>query len=65
MREKKYNETAQKYAEKIRKMGYTIKFNWTDPYGGSYEDVTVRGPKWRGYGGEFSTPRQAYYAITH
>lgn len=65
MRQKYYNASAQRYAEKIRKLGYTIKFNWSDPYGGTYEDVTVRGPRYNGYGTEFSTPREAYYALTH
>lgn len=40
-----------------------MKYNWIDPSGGEYEDVTVRGPKFRGYGGEFSTPRKAWEYI--
>jgi hypothetical protein len=62
-RQKKYNETAQKYEQKLRKAGYSVKYNWTDPYGGYYEDVTVRGPIWRGYGGEFPTTRKAWEYI--
>jgi hypothetical protein len=63
MRQKQYNRTASDYAEKIKKMGYSISFNWTDPNGGFYEDVTVRGDLWRGYGTEFPTPRKAYEYI--
>ena len=59
-RHKFYNKTAQLYKEKVEKLGYCLKFNWIDPYGGEYEDVTVRGPKFRGYGTEYSTPRDAY-----
>lgn len=61
---KKYNETARKYEEKLRKAGYSVHYNWTDPYGGHYEDVTVRGPKFNGYGSEFSTPRKAWEYIS-
>lgn len=62
-RVKKYGDTAAKYAEKLRRMGYTVKFNWIDPYGGYYEDVTVRGPIFRGYGIEYNTVREAYESI--
>lgn len=63
MRRKFYCETSRKYEEKLRKAGYFVKYNWTDPYSGEYEDVTVRGPKFRGYGTEFSTPRKAWEYI--
>lgn len=62
-RQKKYNKTAQIYAEKLRKKGYSIKFNWTDSFSGFYEDVTIRGAKFNGYGSEFSTPKKAYQYI--
>lgn len=62
-REKRFCKTAQRYEEKLRKKGYTVKYNWTDPYGGIYEDVTVSGPIFNGYGGEFSTPRMAWEFI--
>ena len=61
---KHYNKTARKYEEKLRKKGYKVKYNWKDPYSGEYEDVTVRGSIWNGYGGEFATPRKAYEYIT-
>ena len=63
MRTYKYNKTAQAYEQKLNKKGYTVKYNWSDSYGGDYEDVTVRGPIWCGYGGEFSTPRKAWEYI--
>lgn len=63
MRTKKFNETARKYEEKLRKAGYSVQYNWVDAYAGEYEDVTVRGPKFRGFGGEFSTPRKAWEYI--
>lgn len=47
----------------LEKHGYSVTFNWTDPYGGSYEDITVRGAIWRGYGTEFSTPKAAWEYI--
>lgn len=59
---KTYNQTAQKYAEKLRKRGYSVKFNWVDD-GRQYEDITIRGAIFNGYGGEFSTPRKAYEYI--
>lgn len=62
-RVKKYSDTAAKYAEKLSRIGYTVKYNWVDPYGGYYEDVTVRGPIFCGYGREFDTVRQAYEYI--
>lgn len=63
-RTKHYNETARKYEQKLRKKGYSVKYNWVDPYGGEYEDVTVSGPAFCGYGGEFPTPRAAYERVT-
>lgn len=59
---KQYNQTAKKYAEKLEKRGYYVKFNWVDTVG-NYDDVTVRGRKFFGYVGEFSTPRAAYNYI--
>lgn len=50
---KRYNKTAAKYAEKVRKKGYHLRFNWVDA-DGYYDDVTVLGH------GEFNTPRKAY-----
>ena len=61
MRTKKYNKTAQLYAEKLRKIGYTCRFNWISD--SEYDDVTVTGAIWRGYGGEWPTPRKAYEYI--
>lgn len=63
MRTKKYCETSRKYEEKLRKAGYTVTYNWVDGYAGEYNDVTVRGPLFRGYGGEFSTTRKAWEYI--
>lgn len=63
MRTKKYNTTAIRYEEKLRKKGYSVKYNWHNAYDGDYEDITVRGPAFNGYGGEFSTPRKAYEYI--
>lgn len=63
MRQKQYNKTAQKYEAKLRKKGYFVKYNWTDPFGGFYEDVTIRGARFKGYGCEFSTPKKAYEYI--
>lgn len=59
MRTKNYNKTAGLYAERLRSVGYTVRFNWVDD-GQQYEDVTVCGPVFRGYGREFSTPREAW-----
>lgn len=59
---KQYNKTAQKYAEKLEKRGYFVRFNWIDTVG-NYDDVTVRGAKFCGYGSEFRTPRAAYNYI--
>lgn len=63
MRTKKFSKTASMYAEKLRKLGYTVRFNWVDD--NHYEDVSVCGAKFRGYGGEFSTPRKAYQYINN
>lgn len=63
MRQKQYNKTAELYRDRIVKAGYSVKFNWTDPYGGFYKDVTVRGKFWNGYGCEFPTPRKAWEYI--
>lgn len=63
MRLKQYNNTAALYAEKLRSAGYSVKFNFVDSW--NYEDVSVCGPLWRGYGTEFSTPRKAYEYIMH
>ena len=63
MRTKKYNDCAQKYAQKLKDKGYSITFNWVDT-DGRYSDVTVRGRLFNGYGTEFSTPRQAYLFIS-
>ena len=62
MRLKQYNKTAALFAEKLKSAGYSIKFNFVDEW--NYEDVTVRGPIFRGYGKEFPTPRKAYEHIT-
>lgn len=58
MKAKTYNKTASLYADKLRSKGYSVRFNWIDDT--HYEDVTVRGRVFRGYGREFSTPKQAY-----
>lgn len=50
------------YRNKLLKAGYTCQFNWVSPW--EYENVTVKGPLFRGYGGEFSTPRKAYEYVT-
>lgn len=63
MRTYKFNKTANKTAEKLRSRGYQVKFNWIDPDAGIYEDVTVRGRIFRGYGVEFKTPRHAWVYI--
>ncbi len=54
---KTYNKTAAKYAEKVRKKGYHLRFNWVDADGYYYDDVTVLGH------GEFNTPRKAYEGL--
>lgn len=62
MKLKRYSTTAAHYAEKLRAKGYTVKFNWVDSE--SYENITICGPIFCGYGCEFSTPRQAHEYIT-
>ena len=51
---KTYNGTASNYADKLRKHGYVVRFNWVEQGGPQYDDVTVLGR------GEFDTPRKAY-----
>ena len=54
---KKYNDTASNYADKLRKHGYIVRFNWVEQGGPHYDDVTVLG---RNANCEFDTPRKAY-----
>lgn len=63
MRTKKYSKTSQYYECLIKRKGYFVKYNWTTQYGDEYEDVTIRGPKFRGYGTEYPTMRKAWEAI--
>lgn len=58
MKTKKYNKTAIIYVDKLLKVGYTCHFNWVGDR--EYEDVSVTGPLFCGYGCEFSTPQKAY-----
>ena len=51
---KTYNDTASKYANKLKQHGYVVSFNWVEQYAPHYDDVTVLGR------GEFDTPRKAY-----
>lgn len=62
MRTKSYNKTSMIYRNKLLKAGYTCQFNWVSQW--EYENVTVKGPLFRGYGGEFPTPRKAYEYVT-
>ena len=55
---KKYTKKSAYYAERLRGKGYSVRFNWVDE--DSYEDVTVRGPVFNGYGREFNTPKEAW-----
>ena len=57
---RKISKSALLYAEKLRKKGYTVRFNNADTDGRYYENVSVCGAVFRGYGSEFSTPKNAY-----
>ena len=57
---RKVSKSTLLYAEKLKKKGYTVRFNNSDACGRYYESVSVCGKVFLGRESKFSTPRNAY-----
>lgn len=54
----RYSDSCTRYTKLLRQHGYTVLIHMVDDT--YYDGVSVRGPRWRSYGGDFTSPRAAY-----